>query len=132
MEKKMGIGRREFIGAGAVSLFAGNLLARPAEDEVTFCAFADIHYYPGMFPHDTREWLERRPAARARTPGATLQGGVSPAASLRLLPEHPHRAGPCGTPATPESVQRCWNESYDKPRQRIKKAETLLCQQRSI
>ena len=59
MEKIMGIGRREFIGAGVASLFAGNLLARPAEDEVKFCAFADIHYYPGMFPHDTREWLER-------------------------------------------------------------------------
>ena len=55
----MGIGRRGFIGAGVASLFAGNLLAKPAEDEVKFCAFADIHYFPGVFPHDTREWLER-------------------------------------------------------------------------
>ena len=54
-----GIGRRGFIGAGMASLLAGNLLARTAEDEVKFCAFADIHYYPGVFPHDTREWLER-------------------------------------------------------------------------
>ena len=53
----MGIGRRGFIGAGVASLFAGNLLAKPAEDEVKFCAFADIHYFPGVFPHDTREWL---------------------------------------------------------------------------
>ena len=49
-----GIGRRGFIGAGMASLLAGNLLARTAEDEVKFCAFAAIHYYPGMFPHDTR------------------------------------------------------------------------------
>ena len=26
---------------------------------VTFLAFADIHYCPGVFPHDTPEWLER-------------------------------------------------------------------------
>ena len=25
-----------------------------------------------------------------------------------------------------------WEESYDQPRQHIKKAETLICQQRSI
>ena len=25
-----------------------------------------------------------------------------------------------------------WKKSYDKPRQRIKKAETLLCQQRAV
>ena len=55
----MGIGRRGFIGAGMASLFAGGLPAKPDADEVKFCAFADIHYYPGMFPHDTREWLER-------------------------------------------------------------------------
>ena len=59
MQKGTDIGRREFIGAGLASLAAGNLLAKPAEDEVKFCAFADIHYYPGVFPHDTREWLER-------------------------------------------------------------------------
>ena len=41
------------------SLFAGGLSAKPDADEVKFCAFADIHYYPGVFPHDTREWLER-------------------------------------------------------------------------
>ena len=31
-------------------------------------------------------------------------------------------------------IKRCllWNKSYDQPRQHIKKAETLLCQQRSI
>ena len=52
--RQAGIGRRGFIGAGMASLLAGDLLARPAEDEVKFCAFADIHYYPGVFPHDTR------------------------------------------------------------------------------
>ena len=32
-------------------------------------------------------------------------------------------------------IKRClplWKESYDQPRQHIKKAETLLCQQRSV
>ena len=28
-------------------------------DSIRFCTFADIHYYPHVFPHDTREWLER-------------------------------------------------------------------------
>ena len=69
---KSGIGRRAFIGAGMASLLAGNLLARPAEDEVKFCAFADIHYYPGMFPHDTREWLER--VLDRAVPGPQLSG----------------------------------------------------------
>ena len=55
MNTQAGMGRRGFIGAGLASLVAGNLLAKqPAEDEVKFCAFADIHYYPGVFPHDTR------------------------------------------------------------------------------
>ncbi|MBR6057347.1 MAG: metallophosphoesterase [Victivallales bacterium] len=26
---------------------------------VKFCAFADIHYYPGVFPRDSWEWLDR-------------------------------------------------------------------------
>lgn len=26
--------------------------------KVRFCAFADIHYCPGVFPHDTYEWLD--------------------------------------------------------------------------
>ena len=59
MDKKIAIGRREFIGTGAAALLAGNVRAAPPDGEVTFCAFADIHYYPGAFPHDTREWLER-------------------------------------------------------------------------
>ena len=31
-------------------------------------------------------------------------------------------------------IKRCllWNKSYDQPRQHIKKAETLLCQQKSV
>lgn len=31
----------------------------PDAGTIRFCAFADIHYYPGIFPHDSREWLER-------------------------------------------------------------------------
>lgn len=30
-----------------------------ASGELRICAFADIHYFPGVFPHDSREWLER-------------------------------------------------------------------------
>lgn len=26
---------------------------------IKFCVFADLHYYPGVFPHDTWEWLDR-------------------------------------------------------------------------
>lgn len=48
----------------------------------------------------------RGPAAPASPPGAALQGGVGPAAALRLLPEHPHRAGPRGMPAAHESIQQ--------------------------
>ena len=78
MNRQTGIGRRGFIGAGAATLFAGSAFggsggrvssraetaagdSRPpvGGKEVKFCAFADIHYYPGVFPHDTREWLER-------------------------------------------------------------------------
>ena len=61
-----GIGRRAFIGAGAATLLAGasggavqGARGARGDGEVKFCAFADIHYYPGVFPHDTREWLER-------------------------------------------------------------------------
>lgn len=61
--------RREFIrnggllGAGA-ALFAGQATAKAAApsadaESLTFCLFADIHYYPGVFPHDTHEWLRR-------------------------------------------------------------------------
>ncbi|MGI5925076.1 MAG: metallophosphoesterase family protein [Lentisphaeria bacterium] len=74
--------RREFLSAGALlgaslSVLSGQALAEDAPakvpaaanqpgaalkgvtNEVRFCAFADIHYYPGVFPHDSREWLEQ-------------------------------------------------------------------------
>ena len=60
------IGRRAFLGAGAATLLSGGAAfgvnGKTLADQngkVKFCAFADIHYYPGVFPHDTREWLER-------------------------------------------------------------------------
>ena len=62
---KTEIGRRAFLGAGAATLLSGGAAfgasqsAALSGDAVKFCAFADIHYYPGVFPHDTREWLER-------------------------------------------------------------------------
>ena len=60
------IGRRAFLGAGAATLLSGGAAlgvndkaVADQNGKVKFCAFADIHYYPGVFPHDTREWLER-------------------------------------------------------------------------
>ena len=66
MNGQLKIGRRGFLGAGTATLLSGGVAfgangkagARPG-GEVKFCAFADIHYYPKVFPHDTREWLER-------------------------------------------------------------------------
>lgn len=60
--------RRDFMKAAACGA-AGAVLGRaaampppaasPSGNSLTFCAFADIHYFPKVFPHDTREWLER-------------------------------------------------------------------------
>ena len=60
--------RREFLrnagllGAGA-ALVTGSAVAKAnpksAEDALTFCLFSDIHYYPGVFPHASHEWLQR-------------------------------------------------------------------------
>lgn len=44
-------------------------------------------------------------ASRASSPGAALQGGFGPLAALHLFPEHPHWAGPRGTPAADASIQ---------------------------
>lgn len=56
------LGRRGFL-SGAALLGAGAALpalaAPSAPGALKFCAFADIHYFPGVFPHDTREWLEK-------------------------------------------------------------------------
>lgn len=55
--------RREFIKAGATALglnASSVLSAEPENDScLKFCLFADIHYYPGVYPHDTVEWLDR-------------------------------------------------------------------------
>jgi len=65
----MDFSRRDFVKAAAFGAAAGSLgraAAMPAAaadpkgtGSLTFCAFADIHYFPQVFPHDTREWLER-------------------------------------------------------------------------
>ena len=55
--------RRNFI-AGA-SAFAAAIARHPGEaatsapGKVSFCAFADIHHFPGYWPHSGREWLDR-------------------------------------------------------------------------
>ena len=56
--------RREFIKFGATaSLGLGVNSSSGLHVEtggcLRFCLFADIHYYPGVYPHDTIDWLER-------------------------------------------------------------------------
>ena len=61
--------RRNFIGIAAAGAVGGltecaAALPKPEGDTagkgtLKFCAFADIHYFPKVFPHDSREWLER-------------------------------------------------------------------------
>lgn len=56
------IDRREFLSlaAGAATgLACGPALAAKDDGRVRFLAFADMHYVPGVFPHDSREWLDR-------------------------------------------------------------------------
>lgn len=57
----MNLNRRNFLISGLASAACLNVEAGTSVPSSTlrFCAFADIHYYPGVFPHDTRAWLER-------------------------------------------------------------------------
>ena len=60
-EREMGlIGRRGFL-AGAAGLLAatGTAAGSAAGGGVKFCLFADLHYWPGVFPNDTTEFLDR-------------------------------------------------------------------------
>ena len=60
-EREMGlIGRRGFL-AGAAGLLAatGAAAGSAAGRGVKFCLFADLHYWPGVFPNDTTEFLDR-------------------------------------------------------------------------
>ena len=57
----MAIDRRGFLASAAAGIAAtvhGETAAEKSSS-VKFLAFADIHYCPGVFPHDSREWLER-------------------------------------------------------------------------
>jgi len=52
--------RRNFLGGLAVAAAIPSVLAGEKESgTLKFCAFSDIHYQPGCFPHDNRAWLER-------------------------------------------------------------------------
>lgn len=55
--------RKDFIGGLLAVSAAGTGCATTSAAEggrpLRFCAFADIHYCPGVFPHDSRAWLER-------------------------------------------------------------------------
>lgn len=76
----MDIGRRSFI-SGAAALAATSPCvsgaAAPAmSGRVSFCAFADIHHFPGYWPHSGREWMERILArAEAEKTDFTVQLG---------------------------------------------------------
>ena len=56
--------RREFMKLGATASFGLGVNSSSGIDAGTgaclrFCLFADIHYYPGVYPHDTVDWLEQ-------------------------------------------------------------------------
>lgn len=57
--------RRDFLGTSALIGAASALLPNTAiaqdkpNNKLVFCAFADIHYYPGSFPHDSWDWLQQ-------------------------------------------------------------------------
>ena len=60
------IDRRSFLSGaallGAAAAMPAAAMPAPGPTDpgtLRFCAFADIHYFPKTFPHDTREWLER-------------------------------------------------------------------------
>ena len=55
----MEVSRRGFIAGAAAATAVCGKAADGKVDSVRFLAFADIHYCPGVFPHDSREWLER-------------------------------------------------------------------------
>lgn len=63
------LNRRNFLSAGLATAACLKVGAETSAKPSTlrFCAFADIHYFPGVFPHDTREWLERILARAERT-----------------------------------------------------------------
>ena len=58
------ISRKSFIGGCLAAPLAASAVAEPAKPaspkgKVRFCAFADIHYFPKVFPHSTFEWLDK-------------------------------------------------------------------------
>ena len=59
-EGRTDVTRRNFLLGAASAL---PVLARgdsgTSSETVRFCAFADLHYAPGLFPHDEPAWLER-------------------------------------------------------------------------
>ena len=61
--ERKGVTRRGFLASVAAGVAAGGARAAERREQVagrvSFLAFADIHYCPGVFPHDSREWLER-------------------------------------------------------------------------
>lgn len=54
----LAMNRRDFLWSGAALAVCGCASLR-REDPVRFLVAADVHYRPGIFPHDTPEQLER-------------------------------------------------------------------------
>lgn len=57
------ISRKSFLGgclaAPLVAAASGAAKTQEPKGRVRFCAFADIHYFPTVFPHSTFEWLDK-------------------------------------------------------------------------
>lgn len=56
--------RRNFLKSGFAAGLGMNAVAlshagEPSQRPLKFCLFADIHYYPGVYPHDSVSYLER-------------------------------------------------------------------------
>ena len=58
------ISRKSFLGGCLASPFAASAAVSAGKEKspkgkLRFCAFADIHYFPKVFPHSTFDWLDR-------------------------------------------------------------------------
>ena len=57
------ISRKSFLGgclaAPLVAAASGAAKTQEPKGRVRFCAFADIHYFPKVFPHSTFDWLDK-------------------------------------------------------------------------
>lgn len=96
--------RRDFmwLGAGAALGFATESVSGAcvnSEECLRFCLFADIHYYPGVYPHDTVEWLDRILVRARREDAAFVMHLGDFAHEPKKCPDYVDRYNGCGMPA---------------------------------